>query len=227
MFITASRSRWLPRLAGTLILALLLILATGLIAAAWIDSPTAGGSATDEGAGNDVEAPVLVVQMRPPLPSTPDHATPSPIGIADGYIPDGEVLSPFDVDHPAIANLDPALVAAVQDASLDARADRIELVVTSGWRSKRYQQALLDEAIITYGSEDEARKWVNTPDTSTHVTGDGVDIGYTDADYWLIEHGYRYGLCQTYANEIWHFELAAEPGAACPVPLEHADEDAP
>ena len=27
----------------------------------------------------------------------------------------------------------------------------------------------------------------------------------TDADDWLIQHGSDYGLCQTYANEMWHF----------------------
>ena len=25
-----------------------------------------------------------------------------------------------------------------------------------------------------------------------------------------------YGLCQIFANERWHFELATEPGGACP-----------
>ena len=63
---------------------------------------------------------------------------------------------------------------------------------------------------------------MNTPDKTTHVTGDAVDIGYTDADYWLMQYGNEYGLCQSYANEIWHFELAVEPGEACPAPLTDA-----
>ena len=54
------------------------------------------------------------------------------------------------------------------------------------------------------------------PELSRHVTGDAVDIGYTDADSWLAQHGARYGLCTTYANEMWHFEVATEPGEDCP-----------
>jgi D-alanyl-D-alanine carboxypeptidase len=60
---------------------------------------------------------------------------------------------------------------------------------------------------------------VNTPELSAHVTGDAVDIGPTDADSWLSQHGADYGLCQIYANEMWHFELATEPGGTCPAQL--------
>ena len=69
---------------------------------------------------------------------------------------------------------------------------------------------------ISYGSDEEARKYVATPDTSAHVTGDAVDIGPTDADSWLSQHGASYGLCQTFANEMWHFELSTTPGGTCP-----------
>jgi LAS superfamily LD-carboxypeptidase LdcB len=156
-------------------------------------------------------------------------ATPTPrqdrtttLTAADGYIADGDSVSPFDSADPAVTNLDPALLAAIRQAATDANADGIAMVITSGWRSERYQQALLDQAIITYGSEAEARKWVNTPDKSTHVTGHAVDVGPTDADSWLRQHGADYGLCQTYANEMWHFELMIAPGGACPSPITDA-----
>jgi hypothetical protein len=32
----------------------------------------------------------------------------------------------------------------------------------------------------------------------------------------MIRNGSRFGLCQIYANEIWHFELAADKDGACP-----------
>ncbi len=67
-----------------------------------------------------------------------------------------------------------------------------------------------------YGSEDEARRYVATPDSSAHVTGDAVDLGPTDALSWLSQHGADYGLCQTFANEMWHYELATTPGGRCP-----------
>ncbi len=215
-------SRRFSGVAALFVFTIALVTATGAIASNWMAPRIGDGfhaNAVDE-QGDDV--PVFVVTSPPPRVPAETGTPPPLIGVADGYIPEGEVLSPFDTDHPAIANLEPDLLVAIQRASIDAEADGVVMVVNSGWRSERYQQSLLDEAIVTYGSEEEARKWVNTPDQSTHVTGEGVDIGYTDADYWLIEHGYRYGLCQTYANEIWHFELAVEPWEACPEPLADA-----
>lgn len=88
--------------------------------------------------------------------------------------------------------------------------------MTSGWRSVAYQEDLFAEAVVTYGSEEAAREFVAPPTLSKHVTGDAVDIGPLDAQLWLMEHGVDYGLCQTYANERWHFELATSPGGVCP-----------
>jgi hypothetical protein len=140
----------------------------------------------------------------------------------DGYLPAGRPVSPFDVAQPAVANLDPELRAAIQQAAVDAREDGVTIMINTGWRSRRYQQWLLDEAVGTYGSKAEARKRVNTPDRSTHVTGEAVDAGPPEADRWLIRHGAAYGLCQVYANEIWHFEIRTSPGGTCPPPLPDA-----
>lgn len=118
--------------------------------------------------------------------------------------------------RPAIDRLDPDLRAAVRRAMRDARRDGVRMRVTSGWRSRAHQGRLLAEAVDRYGSLDEALRYVATPDTSAHVTGDAVDIGPTEADIWLIQHGAEYGLCQVFANEIWHFELATTPGGDCP-----------
>lgn len=118
-----------------------------------------------------------------------------------------------------VGHLDPDLREAVRTAIRDARADGVRMEITSGWRSREHQQRLFDEAVAEYGSEAEARRWVATPDDSAHVTGDAVDVGPTDAMDWMIRNGSDYGLCQTFANEMWHFELATEPGADCPPPL--------
>ncbi|MFJ6770388.1 M15 family metallopeptidase [Kitasatospora sp. NPDC091257] len=141
---------------------------------------------------------------------------------ADGEIPDGRTLSPSDTGSPAVGNLDGPLREALQRAAGDARAQGIEMTVTSGWRSKAYQQRLLDRAVTRYGSVEQARKFVNTPEKSAHVSGKAVDVGPTSADYWLIQYGARYGLCQVYNNEIWHFELLTRPGGTCPAPLPDA-----
>ena len=135
-------------------------------------------------------------------------------GAAAGVLPDGATV--FD-DYPAVTNLDPALLAALHQAATDAAGDGIEFYVNSGWRSAAYQERLLDEAVSEYGSKEEAARWVATPDTSPHVSGDAVDLGGVDARAWLAEHGPGYGLCQIYGNEPWHFELRPEAiGQGCP-----------
>jgi len=122
-----------------------------------------------------------------------------------GELPDGATA--FDDRYAGIDRLDPSLLAALREASSAASRDRVEIHVNSGWRSRAYQERLLDEAVDEYGSREEAARWVATPDTSPHVSGDAVDIGGVPAREWLAEHGAGYGLCRVYDNEPWHFEL--------------------
>lgn len=126
---------------------------------------------------------------------------------ADGFIPDGVVVSVFDEEIPAVDRLDPDLLDALRRAATDAEADGVGLRVNSGWRSPEYQQQLLDDAVVEYGSQAEAARWVATVETSAHVPGDAVDIGPVAATAWLSEHGAAHGLCQIYGNEPWHYEL--------------------
>ena len=154
----------------------------------------------------------------PPATSTtepPRSAHGGPVGQADGILPERATV--FDTQYPGIANLDPDLLRALRRAATKAAVSGIELYVDSGWRSARYQELLLREAISKYGSEKEAARWVATPTTSPHVSGDAVDIGPSKAAAWLSQHGSRFGLCQIYRNEPWHYEL--RPGAVeqgCP-----------
>jgi D-alanyl-D-alanine carboxypeptidase len=123
----------------------------------------------------------------------------------DGAVPAGVTV--FDDDYPAVANLDPALLKALREAASDALEDGVTFYVNSGWRSPAYQNELLRDAVAKYGSEEEAARWVATPETSQHVRGAAVDIGHSEAKAWLAEHGAEYGLCQIYRNEPWHYEL--------------------
>ncbi|MGV0741650.1 M15 family metallopeptidase [Mycolicibacterium sp. XJ870] len=134
----------------------------------------------------------------------------------DGSLATGQTLTPFDVQNPAIYRLDPRLLTALQNAANAAAAQGITMTVTSGWRTPEFQQSLLDDAVRTYGSVAAARRYVQTPAASRHVTGEAVDIGGVEADHWLIANGSRFGLCQVYANELWHFELVADPLGNCP-----------
>jgi zinc D-Ala-D-Ala carboxypeptidase len=126
---------------------------------------------------------------------------------ADGVIPHGVAVSVFDEEIPAVAKLDPDLLDALRRAATDAEADGVGLRVNSGWRSPEYQQQLLQDAVVEYGSHEEAARRVATAETSAHVSGEAVDIGPFDAAAWLAEHGAAYGLCQIYSSESWHYEL--------------------
>jgi D-alanyl-D-alanine carboxypeptidase len=150
-----------------------------------------------------------------PAPDTLDIGT----GATDtfgGWLPDTVMLSPFDASNPVITRLDPSLLKAIQEAARTAASVGIDMKITSGWRSKGFQQRLFDDAVRDYGSVDIARQFVASPEVSKHVTGEAVDIAPVDADHWLIRNGPRFGLCQIYANEIWHFELAVDAHGKCP-----------
>jgi zinc D-Ala-D-Ala carboxypeptidase len=130
------------------------------------------------------------------------------LGEADGAVPDRTTV--FDDEIPGVAKLDPALLGALRQAATHAASDGVEFVVDSGWRSPAYQEQLLHEAVLKYGSEAEAARWVATPNTSAHASGDAVDIGPSGAAAWLSERGAEYGLCPIYRNEPWHYELRPE-----------------
>lgn len=195
---TIYRSR--PRRIATA--GLLLVLA--VIAAALANQLVASGRSPASSGELGSSAAVLV-------PSGPDRA----LGEADGAVPDG--TSVFDDDVPGVARLDSTLLSALRRAAGDAAADGVRLSVDSGWRSPRYQEHLLRQAIVTYGSASAAARWVATPSTSAHVRGHAIDIGPVGAAAWLSRNGARYGLCQIYGNEPWHFELRPEAIAhGCP-----------
>ena len=186
------RIRW-PRVAGLLVVlaTIAVLLGSGLPAS----SPSTSTAA----------APADVPRRDHRRPASPPAAA---LGVADGAIPGGTTV--FASEIPGVARLDPALRGALHAAATDAATEGVELLVDSGWRSAAYQERLLQDAISEYGSEAEAARWVATPETSAHVSGDAVDIGPSESAAWLSAHGAAYGLCQTYANEPWHFELRTE-----------------
>ena len=140
-----------------------------------------------------------VSTTEPSSPPAPLTIGPAAIDTFGGWIPDGQTLSPFDTSNPAVSNLDPALLTAVQDATRAAAAQGVDLRINSGWRSRGFQERLFDDAVRTYGSADVARQFVASPEVSKHVVGQAVDIAPVEADKWLISNGIQFGLCQIYA----------------------------
>jgi len=202
-----------PRIRWIVVVSLATFVALATAAIGWSlpkplsSSPTLSVALPSTGTPSTAPTPSSAVHAVPAtVPRQPQRsAQGGALGEADGVVPDGVTV--FDDDTLAVANLDPALLHALREAATDAAADRVVFHVNSGWRSAAYQEQLLDEAVSTYGSRKAAARWVATPDTSAHVSGDAVDIGPTDAAAWLTAHGAGYGLCQTYRNEPWHYEL--------------------
>ncbi|MDR6866930.1 uncharacterized protein YcbK (DUF882 family) [Microbacterium resistens] len=165
------------------------------------------------GAGTVTAISTAAAASRPSAPHSVDTVTvdEAPTGTgeptaADGFIADGDSVSPFDGSARAVTRLDPALLDALHAAASAAKDDGVSLRVASGWRAPAYQAWLLTQAVRTYGSEEEAGRWVGTPETSRHVAGEAVDIGPYDSADWLDRKGAAFGLCRTYDNEKWHFE---------------------
>jgi zinc D-Ala-D-Ala carboxypeptidase len=190
--------RSVRRTRSTVLLVLTTVCASllGLVGyASWAPSPSSA------------MAPIAAGPLAPGVHGLAPHL-PRALGRADGVVPDGTTV--FDDRVPAVSRLDPQLLAALQRAGADAEDDGLALFVNSGWRSRAYQEHLLHDAIVRYGSEEEAARWVDTPDRSAHVSGDAVDLGHAAATAWLSAHGAAYGLCQIYRNEPWHYELRPE-----------------
>ena len=180
------------RIRRTRVASLLVVIAA--IAATLGDQLLASSSSTASSA-TTVASPTVALRT--------EHS--GALGEADGAVPNGTTV--FDDEVPGVAKLDRALLRALRQAATDAAADGVTFYVDSGWRSPRYQEHLLRQAILKYGSEMAAVRWVATPSTSAHVSGEAVDIGPVAATAWLSAHGATYGLCQIYSNEPWHYEL--------------------
>ncbi|MFE7719253.1 M15 family metallopeptidase [Nocardia rhizosphaerihabitans] len=120
--------------------------------------------------------------------------------------------------------LDPPLALAYTLAEQQAHAEGVPLSITSGYRTHEQQEMLWQDGLATYGTPDEARRWVLPPEESTHVSGHAVDVGPQIGAQWLETNGNRWGLCRTFDNEWWHFELVTAPGAPCPPRVSDASQ---
>lgn len=126
------------------------------------------------------------------------------------------MAAPVHAVPPRAGGIDPELQRRFDAARAAAAAQGLDLTITSGRRTVQEQEALIEDAIAEYGSVEEAHKYVLPPERSAHVAGTAIDVGDQQAAAWLTDHQREFGLCRTYANEWWHFELVGAVGAKCP-----------
>ncbi|WP_274308369.1 M15 family metallopeptidase [Solibacillus daqui] len=123
---------------------------------------------------------------------------------------------------------DPTAVAAFEKMAAAAKAEGIELVAFSGFRSYEYQTSLYDRYVAKDG-KDAADRYSARPGYSEHQSGLAFDIGEkgredlwltsafgeTKAGQWLVNNAHKYGFILRYPlgkeditgfmYESWHF----------------------
>jgi len=97
----------------------------------------------------------------------------------------------------------PDVAAAYDRMSAAAAADRITLIVVSGFRSDAEQAELF--------AAHPDPKWVAPPGTSLHRCATELDLGPESAYNWLAANAGRFGFLQRYSWEAWHFGYVSGP----------------
>jgi D-alanyl-D-alanine carboxypeptidase len=125
--------------------------------------------------------------------------------------------------------------AAFLSLTKQARAHGVDIIPISGFRSREYQETLYRKAVVKYGSEAAAVRWVARPGHSEHQTGLAIDLGDeknpacdvelpfegTPAFHWLQKNAARFGFELSYPRnnprgvhyEPWHWRFVGRPEA--------------
>ena len=108
----------------------------------------------------------------------------------------------------------PDVAAAFDRMARAARADGVDLLITSGFRSDA------EQAILFARHPDP--KWVAPPGRSLHRNATELDLGPASAYGWLAANAPRFHFVQRYAWEPWHYGalvalLPPSPASAPPL----------
>jgi len=99
----------------------------------------------------------------------------------------------------------PDVALAFDRMAAAARADGVDLIVVSGYRSNA------EQAVLFAAHPDP--KWVAPPGRSLHRLGTELDLGPSGAYRWLAANAGRFGFVQRYDWEPWHYGLARAAGS--------------
>lgn len=118
-----------------------------------------------------------------------------------------------------------------------AKADGIDVVMTTAYRSYDFQTMLWNNNVAAKGSEEEANKTSARPGESEHQTGLAVDLSTSEINYelsnrfgdtkagkWIAENAHKYGFILRYTEEKidvtgylyepWHIRYVGTTAAA-------------
>ena len=111
----------------------------------------------------------------------------------------------------------------------------MKIIPISGFRTVVYQEKLFQRAVMKYGSENAAIRWVARPGNSEHHTGLVIDLGdeenpesdveppfeKTPAFRWLQKNAVQFGFEISFPRnnprgvnyEPWHWRFVGTPEA--------------
>ncbi|MCR5213817.1 MAG: D-alanyl-D-alanine carboxypeptidase family protein [Eubacterium sp.] len=166
----------------------------------------------------------------------------------DNPVPDNYYIQLTSLDNGK--QVDSRIYPALQQMFNDARNQGIDMFVREGYRSREYQQSIMNNRINQYQnmgySYDDAysmaKKYVAIPGTSEHEIGICVDINAnnnvsTDSEVytWLDNNAYKYGFIKRYPenkteitginNEPWHYRYVGKSAAAEMIALDMCLEE--
>lgn len=140
------------------------------------------------------------------------------------YVPTGLVPvtgnALYDVNKKGMC-LRPDVEAALRTLSRAANADGLKLLVSSTYRSYKYQENLFNYWVRVDGLEEAERESAR-PGTSQHQLGSAVDFGSIDDSFaqtkmgrWLSQNAHKYGWSLSFPKEYeditgyrwecWHY----------------------
>ena len=110
----------------------------------------------------------------------------------------------------------------------DMEDDGLEMLVSSAYRSYKYQKRIYNYYISLYGQEG-TDKFSARPGTSQHQLGTAVDFGSITEEYaetaegrWMFKNAYKYGFSLSYPEgyeditgynyEPWHYRYITYKG---------------
>jgi hypothetical protein len=129
-------------------------------------------------------------ELAPPVGSAPP-----PFATGGGY--DGPLA------HRQGVPMRPDVAQAFDRLARAARADGVDLVIASGFRSDA------EQAVLWARNPDP--KWVAPPGQSLHRNATELDLGPPSAYGWLARHAPRFRFVMRYAWEPWHWGFTLNP----------------
>jgi len=100
----------------------------------------------------------------------------------------------------------PDVARAFDRMAAAARADGIQLIISSGFRTDAEQARL-------FAARPDPR-WVARPGQSLHRLGTELDLGPSSAYSWLAAHARAFHFVQRYAWEPWHYGYVLNAGTS-------------